>query len=138
MSYEDCIDVVQEWVLAQGFIKLADVELYLQGMIVMWSGTEANIPDGWHICDGTNGTPNLRNRFVRGSYFLSPPGDAGGEVSHTHDFTTDGHFHSHPVGEHHSNMGPRNLFTDTKVDTGTTDPKSHVPRYWSLAFIMKL
>ena len=35
------------------------------GVIVMFSGLAANIPDGWAICDGTNGTPDLRGRFIR-------------------------------------------------------------------------
>jgi len=34
------------------------------GVIVMWSGTIANIPEGWVICDGTNGTPDLTDRFI--------------------------------------------------------------------------
>ena len=29
------------------------------GGIIMWAGTIANIPTGWLICDGNNGTPNL-------------------------------------------------------------------------------
>jgi len=37
------------------------------GVIVMWSGTVATIPTGWLICDGTNGTPDLRDRFVIGA-----------------------------------------------------------------------
>lgn len=36
------------------------------GGIIMWSGTVANIPTGWSICDGTNDTPDLRGRFVIG------------------------------------------------------------------------
>lgn len=36
-----------------------------KGIIVMWSGT--NVPSGWTLCDGTNGTPDLRGRFVLGS-----------------------------------------------------------------------
>jgi len=38
-----------------------------KGVIVMWSGTIANIPSGWALCDGTNGTPDLRDRFVVGA-----------------------------------------------------------------------
>ncbi len=35
------------------------------GGIIMWSGTTA--PDGWALCDGTNGTPNLKGRFIVGA-----------------------------------------------------------------------
>ena len=37
------------------------------GVIVMWSGLIANIPDGWALCNGLNGTPDLRDRFVVGA-----------------------------------------------------------------------
>lgn len=37
------------------------------GVIVMWSGPISNIPKGWVLCDGTNGTPDLRDRFVVGA-----------------------------------------------------------------------
>lgn len=34
------------------------------GMIIMWHGNIASIPTGWHLCDGTNSTPDLRNKFI--------------------------------------------------------------------------
>ena len=37
------------------------------GAIIMWSGSIATIPSGWALCNGANGTPDLRNRFVIGS-----------------------------------------------------------------------
>lgn len=37
------------------------------GVILMWSGTVATIPTGWYLCDGTNGTPNLTNKFIIGA-----------------------------------------------------------------------
>ncbi|NEO56480.1 MAG: hypothetical protein F6K54_27420, partial [Okeania sp. SIO3B5] len=37
------------------------------GAIMMWSGTESDIPQGWALCDGTNGTPDLRGRFLVGA-----------------------------------------------------------------------
>lgn len=37
------------------------------GSIVMWSGTVATIPLGWHLCNGLNGTPNLSGRFIVGA-----------------------------------------------------------------------
>ena len=46
-----------------------------RGIIVAWSGTIDKIPTGWALCDGTNGTPDLRGRFLR---MLSKPGAAAG------------------------------------------------------------
>lgn len=37
------------------------------GGIIMWSGTVATIPTNWQLCDGTNGTPDLRDRFIVGA-----------------------------------------------------------------------
>ena len=37
------------------------------GAILMWSGKIADVPLGWALCDGANGTPDLRNRFVIGA-----------------------------------------------------------------------
>lgn len=34
-----------------------------KGTIVFWSGTTSNIPSGWHICDGTDGTPDLMSTY---------------------------------------------------------------------------
>ncbi|MDR0873366.1 MAG: hypothetical protein LBN27_07875 [Prevotellaceae bacterium] len=36
------------------------------GVIVMWSGSPTNIPEGWKLCNGQNGTPDLRGRFIVG------------------------------------------------------------------------
>jgi len=40
---------------------------FVSGMIMLWSGSEASIPSGWVLCDGTNSTPDLRNKFVVGA-----------------------------------------------------------------------
>ncbi len=37
------------------------------GVILMWAGSIASIPEGWAFCDGTNGTPDLRDRFIVGA-----------------------------------------------------------------------
>jgi hypothetical protein len=73
------------------------------GGIIMWSGSIASIPAGWLLCDGTSGTPNLRDRFVVGAGSAYAVAATGGSadatlVSHTHTATstvTDpGHNHS--------------------------------------------
>lgn len=37
------------------------------GTILPYVGNLANIPSGWHLCDGTNGTPDLSDRFLEGT-----------------------------------------------------------------------
>ena len=41
--------------------------VFTTGMIMMWSGTIATIPSGWLLCNGSNGTPDLRDKFVIGA-----------------------------------------------------------------------
>ena len=49
-------------------VSLADLQGYLpSGVIVLWSGTIASIPAGWALCNGTLGTPDLRDRFIVGA-----------------------------------------------------------------------
>jgi len=50
------------------------INFFPSGGIVMWSGTIANIPTDWVLCDGTNGTPDLRNRFIVGAHSGTNPG----------------------------------------------------------------
>ena len=63
------------------------------GIICMWHGLIANIPGGWLLCDGSNGTPDLRNRFVKGAAAATEAGATGGSTTHTH--TDSGH--THPI-----------------------------------------
>ena len=65
------------------------------GVILMWSGSIASIPSGWFLCNGSNGTPNLVDRFVVCAGSTYAVGATGGSanatlVSHTHTaFVTD-------------------------------------------------
>ena len=49
----------------------------------MWSGSFAAIPTGWLLCDGTNNTPDLRDRFIVGAGNSYGVGAKGGEATHT-------------------------------------------------------
>jgi microcystin-dependent protein len=57
------------------------------GGIVLWSGSANTVPDGWRLCDGTGGTPDLSGRFVVGfdanDGDYHPAGQTGGEKTHT-------------------------------------------------------
>ena len=80
------------------------------GVIVMWSGTVATIPSGWLLCNGSNGTPDLRNRFIIGAHsddagvakttITGSATQTGGSkdaivVSHTHTATVTDPGHTH-------------------------------------------
>ena len=63
------------------------------GVIAWWSGSEASIPSGWLLCNGLNGTPDLRNRFIVGAGSHYAKGDTGGAntVTTTGTVTIAGH-----------------------------------------------
>jgi microcystin-dependent protein len=73
------------------------------GAILMWSGSIATIPTGWLICDGTNGTPDLRSKFIVGAGSTYAVNATGGTadaivVSHTHTASTGGQSATHTHG----------------------------------------
>ena len=71
------------------------------GGIIMWSGAISDIPSGWAICDGTNGTPDLRNRFVVGAGGSYNVQTTGGEATHVLTVAEmPNHTHSGPRHRH--------------------------------------
>jgi hypothetical protein len=82
---------------------------------------------GWALCDGTNGTPDLEDRFVVGSGQTFFPGEVGGSTEHSHTFLL-------PQSSSGSGTSPNNA----KVGDYTTDPTSSLPPYYALSYIMKL
>ena len=54
------------------------VKLVPKGIIVMWSGSLSDIPNGWVLCDGDNGTPDLTRRFIYGAGNSLAPNIRGG------------------------------------------------------------
>ena len=84
------------------------------GLISLWSGSIGSVPAGWYLCDGANGTPDLRDRFVIGagnSYAVAATGGSASRTlttselpNHTHSATSSttasdsGHQHTYPVG----------------------------------------
>jgi hypothetical protein len=73
------------------------------GGIIIWSGASTAIPSGWFLCNGLNGTPDLRDRFVVGAGSTYAVGATGGSanatlVSHTHTATST--FTGNALGTH--------------------------------------
>ena len=129
------------------------------GVIVMWSGSIATIPSGWYICDGTNSTPDLRNRFIVGAgstYAVAATGGTANAVvvSHTHTATvTDpGHNHTTTLIPYNGTLGSEihgaiNSANTTGTSTtgitvansteGVSGTNQNLPPYYALAYIMK-
>ena len=92
---------VTDRVIVEGF------GLVPSGGIIMWSGAIGSVPSGWSLCNGANGTPDLRNRFVVGAGSTYAVGLTGGAdtvtltvtqmPAHNHGGTTgnDSPDHSH-------------------------------------------
>jgi hypothetical protein len=87
------------------FVNTAVAASFPTGGIILWSGSVASIPSGWALCNGSNGTPDLRNRFVVGAgstYAVDATGGSADSivVSHTHTFsatTSTAGDHTHVV-----------------------------------------
>uniref|UniRef100_A0AAU6W0U9 Tail fiber protein n=3 Tax=unclassified bacterial viruses TaxID=12333 RepID=A0AAU6W0U9_9VIRU len=63
--------------------RIADPSMFfVRGMIMSFYGNAA--PAGWAICDGQNGTPDLRSRFIYGAGLTHGPASVGGNTAHTH------------------------------------------------------
>ena len=72
--------------------QIAAIQVIPTGIIMLWSGASNAIPTGYALCNGSNSTPDLRNRFVIGAGSTYAVGATGGSadatnVSHTHAST---------------------------------------------------
>jgi len=106
------------------------------GTIQAWSGSIVNIPSRWRLCNGTNGTPDLRDKFINCAGNLYAPADTGGNLTHTHTFTSDLHMHFLPSGNVLALGADLDLILSMETASGTADAKSSLPPYHSLSLIM--
>lgn len=113
--------------------------LWKAGMILLWSGSIATIPLGWALCDGTNGTPNLRDKFIVGAGTTYAVAATGGALTHTHGFTFNGGG-GLLAGNNLADIAPGgNTSRSFSVSGGgSTAASNHLPPYYALAYIMKL
>ena len=82
------------------------------GGIIMWSGTIASIPSNWSLCNGSNGTPDLRNTFVIGAHSDS----SGAKTTVTGSATASG-------GSKDATLVSHEHTTDSIIETGSTTAK---------------
>ena len=129
---------------------LTGVDSFVSGMIIMWNSTVASIPTGFVLCDGNNGTPDLRGRFVvghhpsNGDYDVD---DTGGEESvtltvnqipaHTHTYVdqyvaiNNGY---RPWPANNNDCAARDVNSGS---TGGGQSHENRPPYYALCYIMK-
>jgi microcystin-dependent protein len=134
------------------------------GGIIIWSGSTGSIPATWYLCDGTNGTPDLRDRFIIGAgntYAVNATGGTADAivVSHTHTASTtatdSGHTHTVPSGASGASTptgpapaasingqttatGTANITASTTIaSAGVSGTNANLPPYYALAYIMK-
>lgn len=143
------------------------------GMIMPFSGSFSSdgypidsatetVRKDWHICDGTNGTPDLRDRFIRGASTTYPVGSTGGAeyTEHQHQlpfgfddkknfFTITGSDYNPTFGSslnitNFYNSG-NNVYNNTNVQNGTariafssSTKLPTIPPFYALSYIMKL
>ena len=152
-------------IASTAFVTTAIAAAFPSGGIIIWSGSSASIPTGWVLCNGSNSTPDLRDRFVVGAGSTYAVGGTGGSanaivVSHTHTATsvvTDpGHTHSY---KDNTNSGQLSLLNEngdgtlqsgpiasattgitvatTVASTGSSGTNANLPPYYALCYIMK-
>ena len=136
------------------------------GCILLWSGSTGSIPSGFVLCDGTNGTPDLRNSFIVGAGNSYTVGQTGGSadaivVSHTHTATSTVTDPQHSHGVHagagtqgssstdmvnNANLNLTSLTSNastgitvatSNASTGTSGTNANLPPYYALAYIQK-
>jgi len=134
------------------------------GIIMFWSGSIGSIPTNFRLCDGNNGTPDLRDKFIVGAGLNYTPGAVGGATSHTHTVTVQNTTlsvnqmpsHTHPSIVSQSSGGSFLSYfqgSTTILGNGSTgsnggdQPHSHgatvstssnLPPYYALAYIMSV
>lgn len=151
-----------------GQLALMAQSLVPKGTITMWSGAASAIPAGWALCDGTQGTPDLRNRFILGADPVNGPQPqaTGGSASHTHTATATvgiamGGDHTHGVPEpwysntassgkgvtivdrdateaHNAQTQTAGEHTHEATAMVYVDPTDTLPPWYALCFIIKV
>lgn len=122
-----------------------------KGVIVMWSGQIQDIPAGWALCNGQNGTPDMRNRFALGAGGKYAIGDQPGGVEKVtlqesempvHKHRTDiivakssGASVTYRMRTAYEDVGTFGIDSST---VGGGQPHENMPPYFVLAYIMKL
>lgn len=91
------------------------------GGILIWTGTLATIPGNYNLCDGGDGRPDLRSRFLYGTSAGIDPGGTGGSNTHTHTDNAAGTHSNHSIGStgSHQHSATNSTGSHTHSTTGS-------------------
>ena len=150
-SYTEIIGLSNELNKLQ--MQISAVQVIPSGMIMIWNGSVSEIPDGWILCNGENGTPDLTDKFVLGAGNNYSVGLTGGEAetiltvdqipSHTHGYKRHA-FDSNDSDQASSEKvyGVNNKTIDAYIgstdSTGGDQSHNNMPPYYALCYIMKV
>ena len=134
----------------------------------MWSGTDANVPSNWALCNGSNGTPNLIDKFIVGRGSAYAADSTGGftdsvvvEHGHTATSAVTDPGHAHTFSSHNDDNADGNTLNDrsnlpntrtmtsssestgitvatTVNDNGVSGAGKNLPPYYAIAYIMRI
>jgi len=143
-----------------------NIDPFVSGMIMIWSGSSASIPSGWVLCDGTNSTPNLVDRFLVGAGGEYDVGATGGSkdaiiVAHSHTASSEeagNHRHGYKTGDYigggslydsgddrtnytrsyNTDYAGSHSHTISIGTSGESGANKNLPPYYALCYIMKV
>lgn len=126
-----------------------------KGVIIAYHGTVDKIPSGWALCDGTKGTPDLRDKFIVGAGRGYTEGATGGEATHALT-VNEMPKHSHGLPDNRTTPTGSDFLRVVKWDStqmttlqygqilpntqeiGGGSAHNNLPPYYALFFIMKI
>ena len=102
------------------------------GIIIAWypNASDAKVPEGWAICDGSKGTPDLREKFIMGTGSPDEVGERGGAKNHSH------RIHRSQVRKY--SAAPQSNGVEFEVFKSAVVESSNLPPYFKMIYIMKL
>jgi microcystin-dependent protein len=136
------------------------------GTIAIWTGSLGTIPNGWKLCDGTLGTPDLRNRFPKcvPDAVTNPGATGGSETIVLLESQIPPHIHALNIPNHEHNGGDNveapsgssttlplvgSIISSFEIDisssepvgpissTGSDAPHNNIPRCKDVLYIQK-
>lgn len=109
-----------------------------QGIITIWNGSVEEIPLEWHYCDGYDGTPNLRGKFIPCSGLLYVVGAVGGVVGHSHFMTANPHNHEIQAGIGITAGTDWDYVSTNTAAPGSSSLSNHLPNYKAMVYMIKV